>query len=73
MSKDTSGSAFPNQVLVTDEKFADLRGMTLRQWYAGLAMQAAATNAKGADGFTFQERAAWAFMQADAMIAEGSK
>lgn len=27
-------------------------GMTLRDWFAGKAMQAAATNPAGADGFT---------------------
>lgn len=71
MSKDTSGPISP--VLHNGSTLPGMMGMTLRQWYAGLAMQAAATNPKGADGFTFQERAAWAFMQADAMIAEGSK
>ncbi len=40
----------------------------LRDHFAGLAMQAAATNPKGADGFTFDERAVWAYQQADAML-----
>lgn len=43
-------------------------GLTLRDHFAGLAMQAAATNPKGADGFTFDERANWAYQQADAML-----
>lgn len=43
-------------------------GMTLRDHFAGLAMQAAATNPTGADGFTFTERARWAYEQADAML-----
>ena len=43
-------------------------GMTLRDHFAGLAMQAAATNPTGAEGFTFEQRAEWAYSQADAMI-----
>jgi hypothetical protein len=50
MSKDTSGPAFPVERATIAEQYGS-PGMTLRQWYAGLAMQAAATNAKGADGF----------------------
>jgi len=42
--------------------------MTLRDHFAGLAMQAAATNPTGAEGFTFEQRAEWAYSQADAMI-----
>ncbi len=42
--------------------------LRLRDQYAGQAMQAAATNPKGADGFTFEQRAEWAFQQADAML-----
>lgn len=45
-----------------------LGNIDMRDWFAGLAMQAAATNQKGADGFTFDERAAWAYLQADAML-----
>lgn len=40
----------------------------LRDDFAGRAMQAAATNPAGADGFTFEQRAAWAYQQADAML-----
>jgi hypothetical protein len=43
-------------------------GMTLRDYFAAKAMQAAATNPTGADGFTFEERANWAYQQADAML-----
>lgn len=42
---------------------------TLRDKIAIAAMQAAATNPTGADGFTFEQRAAWAYAQADAMLA----
>ena len=44
-------------------------GMTLRDYFAAMAMQAAATNPVGANGFSFSERAAWAYQQADAMLA----
>jgi hypothetical protein len=40
----------------------------LRDYFAAKAMQAAATNPKGADGFTFAQRADWAYQQADAML-----
>jgi len=43
-------------------------GMTLRDYFAAKAMQAAATNPAGADGFTFEQRAEWAYAQADAML-----
>jgi hypothetical protein len=42
--------------------------MTLRDYFAAKAMQAAATNPAGADGFTFEQRAEWAYAQADAML-----
>ena len=48
-------------------------GMTLRDYFAAKAMQAAATNPIGADGFTFSERAEWAYQQADAMLKERAK
>jgi hypothetical protein len=40
----------------------------LRDYFAAKAMQAAATNPTGADGFTFEQRAEWAYQQADAML-----
>jgi hypothetical protein len=43
-------------------------GMSLRDYFAAKAMQAAATNPAGADGFTFDQRAEWAYQQADAML-----
>jgi hypothetical protein len=42
--------------------------MSMRDYFAAKAMQAAATNPKGADGFTFEQRAEWAYLQADAML-----
>ena len=64
-NKDTGGPAFP----VTGElQHIHNSGMTLRDYFAAKAMQAAATNPKGADGFTFVQRAEWAYQQADAML-----
>jgi hypothetical protein len=59
--------AFP----VSSDNYAnpDSTGMTLRDYFAAKAMQAAATNPTGADGFTFEQRAEWAYAQADAMLA----
>lgn len=81
MSKDTSGPAFPMMRDQShEERFIIEPGMTLRQWYAGLAMQGLI--ARGAltctlDGFSrpFNEKEVTdqAFAMADAMIAEGSK
>jgi len=48
-------------------------GMTLRDYFAAMAMQAAATNSVGAASLTFAERANWAYRQADAMLVERSK
>lgn len=64
---ETGGPAFP----VSSDNYAnpDSTGMTLRDYFAAKAMQAAATNPTGADGFTFEQRAEWAYAQADAMLA----
>ena len=43
----------------------------LRDHFAGLAMQAAA-DPKVAYGFTFDQRAEWAYQQADAMLTARS-
>jgi hypothetical protein len=70
----TGGPAFPQTELVKDHVVAGYpgqmweHGMTLRDYFAAKAMQAAATNPAGADGFTFYERAVWAYSQADAML-----
>jgi hypothetical protein len=69
-AKNTGGPAFPTPYHPLDGKNTSLpAGMSLRDYFAAKAMQAAATNPKGADGFTFEERAAWAYQQADAMLA----
>ena len=38
MNKD-GGPAFPNTVKITNEDFSELRGMTLRDYFAAKAMQ----------------------------------
>lgn len=66
--KDDGGSAFPCQ---TSHQSWE-RGMTLRDYFAAKAMQASATNSTGY-GFTFAQRATWAYQQADAMIEARKK
>ena len=65
-NQDNGGLAFP--VVGTHEAVIET-GMSIRDYMAAKAMQAAATNPAGADGFTFEQRAKWAYMQADAMLA----
>jgi len=67
MSADNSRPAFQAP------KHHEWAGMSLRDYFAAKAMQAAATNQKGADGFTFEQRAQWSYMQADAMLKERAK
>jgi len=72
MTKDTSRPAFPMMRDQShEERFIIEPGMTLRQWYAGLAMQMKL----GASGTSieFEEMAKRCFQMADAMIAEGNK
>lgn len=64
------GPAFPTKNgMQTGHQEWRYEGMTLRDYFAAKAMQAAATNPTGAEVFTFAERASWAYQQADAMIA----
>lgn len=70
MTKDTSRPAFPMMRDQShEERFIIEPGMTLRQWYAGLAMQVLLMNPNS----SFKEDARKAFEMADAMIAEGGK
>ena len=74
MSKDTSGPISP--VLHNGSTLPGMKGTTLRQWYAGLAMQGyLSRNAICIpDDEQFDATVSkWAFEMADAMIAEGSK
>ena len=64
----SGGPAFPLHAEIRPAMDTEWCGMTLRDYFAAKAMQAAATNPVGADGFTFEQRAEWAYMQADAML-----
>ena len=75
MSKDTSGSAFPAHEMYVENvdglntfNTRKTKGMTLRQWYAGLAMQSLLL-----DSSSLESIATLAYQQADAMLLEGSK
>ena len=65
MTTNTGGPAFPNTIRIDDEAFASLRGMTLRDHFAGLAMQAECINYAGAN---LKRVAQQAYEMADAMI-----
>lgn len=84
MSKNTGGPAFPHKVFMgarinystnlEEFVYSEQPGaITLRDYFAAKAMQASATNETGANGFTFEQRAEWAYLQADAMIKEREK
>jgi len=82
MSKKDGGPAFPNTVKITDEIFSDLRGMTLRDYFAAKAMQgiyACPVQLYRADGtplpdiITSADIAKMAYEEADAMLAEREK
>ena len=77
MSKDNGGPAFPHHF--TQDSIGDCAGMTLRDWFAGLAMQSMLP-----DMYDYEEErhvhaarsrlmAADAYATADAMLAERSK
>lgn len=71
-TKTDGGHAFPTQTWENDgDQVLQYQepGMSLRDWFAGLAMQAAATYPARADRFTIEQRAWWAYRQADAMLA----
>jgi len=67
-AKNDGGPAFPS----VDGRYAGslYLGMTLRQWYAGLAMQGYLASGCEQENPEFR-LSAWAFAIADAMIAEG--
>ena len=70
--KYTGGPAFPNSIKITNEGFAELRGMTLRDYFAAKALQGLLSN-HTAEGQN-QEYASWAYQYADAMLkARGEK
>ena len=73
MTKDTGGSAFP----VSTIDGLTVYGTTLRQWYAGMALQGLCAHPEGSNGSfhtncgeQFTGMAEYAFKLADAMIAQ---
>ena len=76
MSQPNGGPAFPfsAQVRYTNELghagMTDFCGMTLRQWYAGLAMQGMIIRTDAIGMAKAETLASWAYQQADAMLAQ---
>jgi len=72
--KDTGGHAFPHQLDIPNEYGINIRhrsrGMTLRDWFAGMAMQGMLS---ASENYQTIELAKYAFDVADAMIQERSK
>lgn len=60
------GPAFPNTVKITNEDFAELRGMTLRDYFAGQYL-AGISSHPTVEG-SMDEMAKWAYQMADAML-----
>lgn len=59
--------AFPRSSQGPSGDYDGAEGMTLRQWYAGLAMQGLCSNVRGGEDVV--DHAARAVRQADALIA----
>jgi hypothetical protein len=72
MSKDTGGPAFSKvgELLPNDEHSWSAEGMTLRDWFAGKALQGLITRTP--DG-AIEDFVAFAYRYADAMLQERTK
>lgn len=66
---DNSGPAFPVSAVVVDTGYT---GLTLRKWFAGMAMQGMLANSSSID-HSNESIAEDAFNMADAMIEWGEK
>lgn len=80
MTHDTGGPAFPNQVKITDEAYAELRGMTMRDYFAAKFMQALVSTGRRPEPRSDEKHvtiasliADDAYLMADAMIAKRLK
>lgn len=71
MSRDSGGPAFPWCGDLNECPTMNL-GMTLRDYFAAKAMQGWTSNPLPNDS-SIQDVAAWAYRQADAMLAERAK
>jgi hypothetical protein len=70
MSKDTGGFAFPTHF---DGKQAADHGMTVRDYFAAKAMQGLIASNDAGAGDRISDIPAYAYLIADAMLAERSK
>lgn len=68
MTEDTGGPAFPNQIKIIDEKFAELRGMTLRDYFAAKAMQGLLGSGTYEGLVNIADVALYSYKMADAML-----
>lgn len=66
---DSGGNAFPYCVWVGDYHNGHNTGMTLRQWFAGMALQGALS--RGVEGVEVERIASDSFLMADAMVQAG--
>lgn len=71
MTKDTGGAAFP-QITELGDIAQTSNGMTLRDWFAGKALQGILGNPNISNKF-FEDDAHVAYKCADAMLAERAK
>jgi hypothetical protein len=70
---DNSGSAFPIPIPAPNgEMFQDGHGLTIRQWYAGMALQGIVSR-ECYNSEWEQQYVKWAFSHADAMLEQGEK
>jgi len=67
--KDNGGPAFP----VTNQTLVGMSGLTLRDWFAGMALQGALASPEEPDGVTYHEKrdkiCEICYNYADSMIA----
>lgn len=64
------GPAFPHNKELSDGSFSYHSGMTLRDWFAGQALNGMLSES---DDYSFEGAAKASYEQADAMLAERSK
>lgn len=70
--KETGGPAFPSEIQALEGVTLTSSGMSLRDYFAAKAMQGWSANPIPEDS-SIQDVAAWAYRQADAMLAERAK
>ena len=76
MSKDTGGAAFPRPVVYDMHgrtASTEQDGMTLRDWFAGMALQGMALMHKPPSGIYYHDYAEDAYHYADAMLEARNK